>query len=254
MKNWRTKRKKPLYINTRNSNNTSKRRKSSIIGNVIVFSIIKVKYPENYEEEYRRIRRSLNLNERDDDDDDDEVGENENNFNYMNIETNSVERLIREGRSKVTISARYYDGNMKENKIVTLKTKGTVYLPFIEPYFIYEVVIEPANDSKYVDYYIKKIINIKLAQLGFRDLKEARLHYIFKREMELKDSKIKKIIKKLKNKKNKNNQGFSMETKLTSEDFKCLKGKIYDGFKKTLYSIYEKATEAIAYYKGAINF
>jgi hypothetical protein len=249
--------------------NKSKRRKISQPQPqrpTLIFSIIYVKYPQNYEEEYRKIRKSnydKNISKDDNDDefendvdseeednDDDGNKSSDENKDSMKIGENSVSRLIQDGKCKITATVRLYNSGLVPNifKTFVIETAPQVFLPFIEPYFIYTVEFKTKNNTKWVDYVITKIVDISLSKLGFKKKTwNSNLMYLLSVEMYLGKNQCKKVSNVL--------QRSSLMDPLSIKNFDHPKLKRFEKrFNNTLYFVYSRATEAISHYKGIIEF
>jgi len=253
-------------------NRKSKRSKKRNQTPTLLFSIINVRFPQNYEHEYRMIRhynyvKNVEKNSFEDYESINPDSENEdsgnNNNSTMNVGTNAINRLIKEGKCTIQATVRTYDGHLSPDmsRTFSIKNGKGVFIPFIEPYFIYEAEFMTVNNNQWVDYSIKKIKDIKLSKLGFDRIFKSNLMYLLSVEMYLGKNQCQKIVRILKKKKEKNRKEKHQFNRniVTIKDFevgfldKKLK-KHQNEFNNTLYFIYSKALEAISIYEEVITF
>jgi hypothetical protein len=248
--------------------NKAKRRKTSQQSQpqrpTLIFSIIHVKFPQNYEEEYRKIRKSnydKNVSKDNYDNDDDECQTDTDNEDMeekngdeskdsMKVGDNSVSRLIQDGKCRITATVRLYNSGLVPNvfKTFTIVTAPRVFLPFIEQYFIYTTEFKTKNNDRWVDYIITKIVDIRLGKLGFKKKTwNSNLMYLLSVEMYLGKNQCSNIAKFL--------QKSSLRDPLQIKNFDHPKLKKFSKkFNNTLYFVYSRATKAIGHYKGIIEF
>ncbi|MHA1681248.1 MAG: AAA family ATPase [Promethearchaeota archaeon] len=229
----------------------------------LLFTINQVIYPDGYQEEYYAIRALLQCS----------------SIQFQEesgVETNAVSYAIRNGTAKLTAHVHCYNSNFQKYDECRIQTKN-LFLPFIEPYVLYEAIVEDAPNGGYFDYYVTKIDKIHVLQFKMNTPSIQLLRGLLGRELSIKGSACRRLIGFLrehmtkkrrkdlmkggkKGKKGKKKVkmiiGGTQSMPITQYDFECAFGiKMFQKMKKeSLYFDLKDLMDAIQVYRNILRF
>ena len=161
-------RKRRARANRANPKPSKKPRIDRLKPNRILFSVISVKYPMDFESVYYNIRRNVR---------DQKV------ICKSNMEDSSLAYMIRNAKATFQANVQLYDTSLNPTGESVVKTKRGVSVPFIEPFVAYEARVQKATDSIWVDYYVTKIVRMHVLPFSLHTSGLSRFRFMVTNEI-----------------------------------------------------------------------